>query len=112
MSTKHAHWRRFRPRTFALLALICLSLQCRAEERRVLKRVQPVYPELARRMHIGGLVRILVTVAPDGTVSTVKAVSGNKMLWPAAEEAMKKWKFVAGDSESTVSLDINFDPSN
>jgi TonB family protein len=63
-------------------------------------------------MHIGGLVRILVTVAPDGTVSTVKAVSGNKMLWPPAEEAMKKWKFVAGDSESTVSLDINFDPSN
>jgi TonB family protein len=74
--------------------------------------VPPVYPELARRMHVSGVVRILATVAPDGTVTDVRTLNGNKLLSPAAEEAVKKWKFVAGDSESTVSIEINFDVSN
>ena len=94
-----------------LFALICLGLPSRAEERKVQKRVPPVYPELARRMHITGVVRISVTVAADGSVTEVKTISGNKMLALAAEEAVKKWKFVTGDSQSTVNIDVNFDPS-
>jgi TonB family protein len=97
---------------FLLLALLCLSLSCSAEDRKVQKRVQPVYPELAKRMHVGGLVRISVTVAPDGTVMETKILNGNKMLSAAAEDAVKKWKFVASDAQSTVDIDINFEPSN
>ena len=97
---------------FALLALVCLSLVATAENRKVEKRVQPVYPELAKRMHITGIVRISATVAPDGTVTEAKAVTGNKMLAVAAEEAVKKWKFVAGDAQSTVDIDINFESGN
>ncbi len=95
-----------------LSTLICFSLPSAADERKVQKRVPPVYPELARRMHLGGVVRILVTVAADGSVTDVKTISGNKMLALAAEEAVKKWKFVAGDSQSTVNIDVNFDLSN
>ncbi len=97
---------------FVLVALICLGLTCQAEDRKVQKRVPPVYPELAKRMHVGGVVRVLVTVAPDGTVTEVKTISGNKMLSPAAEDAVKKWKFAAADSESAVNIDISFDVSN
>jgi TonB family protein len=78
----------------------------------VQKRVQPVYPELARRMHVGGVVRISVTVAPDGGVIEAKAINGSKMLSLAAEEAVKKWKFVPGDAQSIVNIDINFEPNN
>ncbi len=96
----------------ALLALACVSLASPADNRKVEKRVQPIYPELAKRMHVGGLVRVSVTVAPDGSVTEAKAVNGNKMLTLAAEEAVKKWKFVATDAQSTVDIDINFEPSN
>jgi len=95
-----------------LLLLACLSLPLKAEDRKVLKRVQPVYPELAKRMHVGGVVRISATVAPDGTVSEVKTISGSKLLSVAAEDAVKKWKFVAGEKQSTVDIDINFEPDN
>jgi TonB family protein len=105
--------RRFRACVVMLSAIICLGLgSSRAEDRKVQKRVPPVYPELAKRMHIGGVVRVLVTVAADGTVTDVKTVNGNKMLSLAAEDAVRKWKFVAGDSESTVNIDINFEPGN
>lgn len=77
-------------------------------DRAVKQRVSPVYPELAKRMHIGGIVRISATVAPDGSVSATKTVSGNHMLSGAAEDAVHKWKFVSGPDESTVEVDINF----
>ena len=111
-AVKLLHRRRFRECIFALAAFICLGLVCRADDRKIQKRVPPVYPELARRMHVSGVVRILATVAPDGTVTEVKTLNGNKMLSLAAEEAVKKWKFVAGDSASTVTIDVNFDVSN
>jgi len=38
-----------------LSALICLSLPSAVEERKAQKRAPPVYPELARRMHLGAL---------------------------------------------------------
>ena len=63
-------------------------------------------------MHMSGVVRILATVAPDGTVTEVKTVNGNKMLSVAAEESVRKWRFVATDSESRVTIDVSFDPSN
>jgi TonB family protein len=110
--TRLRYWIPFRLFVFATAILYCFSLFCRAEDRKVQKRVPPVYPELARRMHVSGAVRILATVAPDGTVTEVRTLNGNKLLSPAAEEAVKKWKFVAGDSESTVSIEINFDVSN
>ena len=104
--------RRGRASLLAVLALLCLSLPSKADERKVQKRVQPVYPELAKRMHIGGLVRVSVTIAPDGSVTEAKALNGNKLLEQAAEDAVKKWRFVSSDAQSTVDIDINFDPSN
>ncbi len=93
------------------LAFACLliALPGHGEERRVEKRVSPVYPEIAKRMRIGGVVHVEATVAADGSVTAVKAVSGNKMLTPAAEEAVKRWKFAPGDGQSTVGVDINFE---
>lgn len=111
-AAKRIDWRRFQAWILVLSAFLCLSFGSRAEDRKVQKRVPPVYPELAKRMHVEGVVRIQATVAPDGTVTVAKTINGNKMLSLAAEEAVKKWKFVAGDAESTVTIDVNFDLSN
>lgn len=96
--------------SLALIAMaVSLPLHAADSERPVKSRVAPVYPEIAKRMHISGEVKIVATVAPDGSVSATKAVSGNKMLSGAAEEAVHKWKFVAAAEESTVEVNINFD---
>ena len=79
-----------------------------ADERPVKQRVAPVYPELAKRMRVGGIVKVEATVAPDGSVSATKTVSGNHMLSGAAEDAVHKWKFAPGTEQSTVDVDINF----
>jgi TonB family protein len=80
-------------------------------ERPVKQRVPPTYPELAKRMRISGVVKVSATVAPDGTVSATKTVSGNHMLAGAAEDAVHKWKFVSAPTESTVEVTINFAPA-
>src|SRR5580698_4172957 len=94
-----------------LIALACFlfALPGHADERRVEKRVPPVYPEIAKRMRIAGVVHVEATVSPDGSVTAAKAVAGNKMLSGAAEDAVKHWKFVPGDAQSTVGIDINFE---
>lgn len=90
------------------LALACLLPAHATTDRAVKQRVAPVYPELAKRMKVSGIVKIEATVAPDGSVSATKVVSGNHMLTGAAEEAVHKWRFVSADSESTVEVDVNF----
>ncbi len=85
-----------------------LAVTLHAEDRAVKQRVAPIYPEIAKRMGITGVVQVQATVAPDGKVTAVKTVSGNHMLASAAEDAVQRWRFVAGDSQSTVNVDLNF----
>lgn len=80
-----------------------------ADERAIKSRVAPVYPEIAKRMRISGVVRVEVTVDADGKVLEVKPLSGNQMLSNAAQDAVKKWKFAAGDGQATVQVSLNFD---
>jgi TonB family protein len=79
-----------------------------AETRGVKTRVSPVYPEIAQRLRIEGTVRIEATVDPDGKVIDVKTVSGNHSLAPAAEDAVRKWRFLPGPDQSIVTVEINF----
>ena len=93
----------------ALLLVLSIALPARAgDDRAVKSRVAPVYPEIARRMKIAGDVRVVATVDPDGKVSDAKAISGNRMLGSAAEDAVRKWRFAPGATVSTVNLDITF----
>ena len=92
-----------------LASLFVLSMVAgAADERAVKSRVAPVYPEIAKRMKIGGAVKLEVTVDADGKVADVKPVSGNQMLSIAAQDAVRKWRFVPGPGESTVSVEIEF----
>lgn len=94
----------------AALALLMLAPLpgSAANDRAVKTKVPPVYPELAKRMKIGGVVKLQATVDPDGKVTAVKTVSGSSALTNAAEEAVRKWKFVPGDGTATVDVQVNF----
>jgi TonB family protein len=82
-----------------------------ALDRKVKSRVAPVYPELARHMNIGGVVKILITVAPNGTVKDAKLVGGHPVLANAALDAVRKWRFETGPQESKGIVELRFDPN-
>jgi TonB family protein len=73
-------------------------------------RVAPVYPELARRMNITGVVKVQVTVAPNGSIKNAKLVGGHPVLASAALDAVKKWRFETGPEDSTGIVEFRFDP--
>jgi TonB family protein len=96
----------------ALLMMTILTLPGRsADERAVKSKVPPIYPEIAKRMKISGVVKLEATVDPDGKVTAVKSLSGNRVLSEAAEEAVRKWKYVPSSAESVVTVELNFAPT-
>jgi TonB family protein len=89
--------------------VLAVTLPVRAADQRAVKsRVSPSYPEIAKRLNISGVVVVEATVDPAGKVTDVKTVTGNRMLSPAAEDAVKRWKFEPGTAVDTVDVDINF----
>ncbi len=93
----------------ALVLLLAMAAPARAGDDRAIKsRVAPIYPEIAKRMKIVGVVRIEATVDQQGKVTEVKTLSGNHMLSVAAEDAVRQWKFVPAPEDSTVNVDVNF----
>jgi protein TonB len=80
--------------------------------RKARTRVEPAYPDMARRMNITGTVRLAIVVAPNGTVKSSKAVGGHPLLVNAAMDAMKRWKFEPAPAESSGIVEFNFQPQN
>ena len=72
-------------------------------------KVQPIYPELARKMNLTGIVKVEVVVAPDGTVKEAKVVGGHPVLASAALEAARKWRFEPAAEESTGIVNFKFE---
>ncbi len=78
--------------------------------RRAKSKVQPVYPELARKMNISGTVKIEVVVAPNGSVKDARVVGGHPVLANAALDAARKWRFEPAAGESSGVIDFKFEP--
>ena len=79
-------------------------------DRKVKSRVNPIYPDIARRMGITGNVKLQVVIAPNGTVKDTKVIGGHPILVNAVLDAVKKWKFETGNEESTGTLEFKFEP--
>jgi TonB family protein len=64
------------------------------ENLKLIKKVEPVYPDEARKAGIEGLVVLEGTIDTEGNVSKVKVLKGeNESLNKAAAEAVKQWKY-------------------
>ena len=77
--------------------------------RRAKLKVQPAYPDLARKMDISGVVKIEITVSPNGTVKDARVVGGHPVLAGAALDAAKKWRFEPASTESSGVIEFKFD---
>jgi TonB family protein len=59
----------------------------------LITKIMPVYPPLAQQANIQGIVVLEADIAKDGSVGSLRAVSGHPMLVPAAIDAAKQWKY-------------------
>lgn len=60
-------------------------------------KVNPEYPEIAKRARIEGIVVLDAIINKDGTVGNIKVLrSLNPLLDQAAIQAVKKWKYIPG----------------
>jgi TonB family protein len=82
-----------------------------ATDRKVKSKVSPVYPEIARKMGLTGVVKIQLIVAPNGAVKETKVIGGHPILVNAAVDAVKKWRFETAGAESTGTVEFRFSPS-
>jgi periplasmic protein TonB len=58
---------------------------------RLLKKVMPVYPPLARQVRVSGAVQLIGVIAKDGTIQQLQLVSGHPLLVRAALDAVRQW---------------------
>lgn len=79
--------------------------------RRLVTRVEPVYPSELRSKQIGGTVRLRVSIAANGSVESVELLGGNPILAESAMTAVKKWVYAPGSSKTKVEVTVPFDPN-
>ena len=81
-----------------------------ASERKVITRVEPTYPPTLERLYIGGVVRLQVDVAANGTVESAQLIGGNPILGQAAIAAVKRWKYTPAKTKTRTVERLEFDP--
>ena len=56
-------------------------------------QIKPAYPPLARMTRTHGIVVLEAVIARDGSINTLRVVSGHPLLTEAALDAVKQWKY-------------------
>lgn len=92
------------------LSLPAQSSEQNSSDRKVITRVEPEYPEALKRLYIGGVVRLEVLVAPNGTVKSTKLLGGSPILGQSTMKAVKQWKYAPAATEETLTVKLEFDP--
>src|SRR5437870_2294486 len=99
----------------ALLGLLILlfastlsvSAQNAPSVRKVVYKVAPKYPRELKQNDIGGIVRLSISINPNGSVGKVMPIGGNPILVDAAILAVKQWKYVATDRTTNAEVQLD-----
>ena len=95
----------------------------RAEAQRIappkmVKHVEPIYPEAARQARIQGVVVVEATIGPDGKVRDAKVITSIPQLDEAALAAVRQWEYeptivrgVASPVIMTVKVNFSLSPA-
>jgi protein TonB len=62
-------------------------------EANLIRKVQPVYPPLAKSARVQGTVEFTATISKDGNIENLALVRGHPLLVNAAKEAVLQWKY-------------------
>ena len=78
--------------------------------RKVVNKVVPTYPAVARAMNLTGTVKLEVMVEPEGKVKSIQVKGGNPLLAQAAQTAVREWRWEKSAAESTELVEFRFNP--
>jgi outer membrane biosynthesis protein TonB len=81
-----------------------------AGKRKILNQVKAVYPPLARKMNLTGIVKLVAIVAPDGSVDRTEVLGGSPVLVQSAVDAIAKSKWQVGPQETKELIEVKFEP--
>jgi|SRR5271165_5044004 len=101
---------------FLLLAILIFApSHASAQEaseggRKVVTKVMPQYPSLARTLNLQGIVRADVLVAPNGKAKSVDVKGGHPVLVDAAQNALRQWKWEPSAHETHETVELRFNP--
>jgi protein TonB len=65
------------------------------ESAMLIRRVEPVYPALARQIHREGQVELHAIISTDGTIQSLQVVSGDALFLQSATDAVRQWRYRA-----------------
>ena len=89
---------------------LCAQTDQTDSNRKVINRVVPVYPRLAREMNLTGTVRLEVLVGGNGTAKSIAVKGGSPVLVQSAEDAVRSWRWEKLEHETTELVEFNFKP--
>jgi len=95
--------------TWLFILVLALAQRSAAQQdRKVIKKINPEYPLIAKKLNLQGTVRVEITIAPEGSVSSIAILGGNPVLSQAVDEAVKQWKYASVPEESKKILEFKF----
>lgn len=59
----------------------------------LIRRIEPVYPQLARQIHREGRVEMRARISTDGTIESLEIVSGDPIFYQSATDAVSQWLY-------------------
>lgn len=60
---------------------------------KLVNKVTPLYPPLAKQARIQGTVRLQAVIAKDGSIVELQVLSGHPLLQQAALDAVRQWRY-------------------
>jgi TonB family protein len=78
--------------------------------RKVVTKVVPQVPNLARSLHLQGNVKADVLVAANGKVKAVEVKGGHPLLGQAAQNALSQWTWEPATHETHENVELRFNP--
>ena len=94
-----------------LLSAASLEAQNTPTVRKLVYKVAPKYPRELKQNAIGGVVRLSISISPNGSVGKISPIGGNPILVDAATLAVKQWKYVPADHPTTTEVQLDFIPN-
>lgn len=93
-----------------LLAGLSVGQEQAEFHRKVVEKITPRYPEMARTLKLSGIVRVAIRVAPNGKVVSAEVMGGHPLLAQVAVDAVRQWRFEPASQETQEVVSFTFQP--
>ncbi len=74
-------------------------LSATTSQPKLIRMVQPIYPDLAKRARVSGNVKVRITIGEEGAVRDPAIIEGHPLLDDAALRAVQQWKYTPAMQE-------------